>query len=139
MQAHGLSASTAQSVAHTPPVSILFAAFLGYNPLEHLIGPHALASLSASNHAIVTGRTFFPQLISGPFRTGLHEAFLFAIVACLIAAAASLMRGGSYHHVDQAPEPSGLVKAPDPQAGELIAAASGDRERVANREEQYAR
>ena len=47
-----------------------------------------------------TGRAFFPQLISGPFSDGLHEAFAFAIVACLIAAAASLMRGGKYHHDD---------------------------------------
>jgi MFS family permease len=98
LQAHGISTSTANSVAHVPPVSVLFAAFLGYNPVEHLVGPHALASLSAANHAALTGRSFFPQLISGPFRTGLHEAFLFAIVACLIAAAASLMRGGKYEH-----------------------------------------
>ena len=47
-----------------------------------------------ANRATLTGRSFFPHLISAPFRNGLHEAFLFAIVACLIAAAASLMRGG---------------------------------------------
>ena len=46
----------------------------------------------------LTGRSFFPHLISGPFSSGLHAAFTFAIVACLIAAAASLMRGGKYHH-----------------------------------------
>jgi hypothetical protein len=79
-------------------VSVLFSAFLGFNPAESLIGAHTLDSLSAANHAALTGRSFFPQLISGPFRTGLHEAFLFAIVACLIAAAASLMRGGRYEH-----------------------------------------
>ena len=101
LQAHGVSVQTANSAAKIPPVSILFAAFLGYNPIEHLIGTHALASLSASNHAIVTGRSFFPQLISGPFSTGLHEAFLFAIVACLIAAGASLMRGGKYRHGEE--------------------------------------
>ena len=44
----------------------------------------------------LTGRTFFPQLISGPFRAGLHAAFAFAIVACLVAAVASLLRGGRY-------------------------------------------
>jgi hypothetical protein len=98
LQAHGISAASASSVAHAPPVSILFSAFLGYNPAESLIGAHTLSSLSAANHAALTGHSFFPQLISGPFRTGLHEAFLFAIVACLIAAAASLMRGGSYEH-----------------------------------------
>jgi MFS family permease len=102
LQAHGVSAATAHSASNVPPVSILFAAFLGYNPIEHLVGPHALGSLSAPNHAALTGRSFFPHLISGPFSTGLHEAFLFAIVACLIAAAASLMRGGNYHHADEA-------------------------------------
>jgi MFS family permease len=98
LQAHGISPATAHGVAHVPPVSVLFAAFLGYNPVEHLVGAHVLASVSADNHAALTGRSFFPQLISGPFRTGLHEAFLFAILACLIAAAASLMRGGRYEH-----------------------------------------
>jgi hypothetical protein len=100
LKAHGISAAAASSVAHVPPVSVLFAAFLGYNPVENLVGTHALSSLSAANHAALTGRSFFPQLISAPFRTGLHEAFLFAIVACLIAAAASLMRGGKYEHPD---------------------------------------
>jgi hypothetical protein len=89
-------------VAHLPPVSILFAAFLGYNPIQHLVGPHALAALSASNRATITGHAFFPALISSPFRTGLHEAFAFAIVACLAAAAASLLRGGRYEYDDEA-------------------------------------
>ncbi len=52
---------------------------------------------------MVTGRSFFPHLISSPFSSGLHEAFLFAIVACLVAAAASLLRGGMYHHGDPLP------------------------------------
>jgi hypothetical protein len=76
-----------------PPVSILFAAFLGYNPIQHLLGAPALASLSAHNQAVLAGRAFFPHLIAAPFRVGLHEAFAFAIAACLIAAAASLLRG----------------------------------------------
>ena len=81
-----------------PPVSILFAAFLGYNPIQSLLGHHALAALSPLNHAALTGRAFFPRLISAPFRAGLHEAFAFAIIACLIAAAASWFRGETYHH-----------------------------------------
>jgi MFS family permease len=93
LEAHGLSAATADRVAGLPPVSILFAAFLGYNPIEHLVGTHALSTVGASDHATLTGSSFFPQLISGPFQTGLHAAFTFAIVACLIAAAASWMRG----------------------------------------------
>jgi hypothetical protein len=97
LQAHGVPAAVAHSAAHLPPVSILFAAFLGYNPIQHLLGTTALAHVSAHSHAILTGRTFFPQLISAPFRTGLHEAFYFAIAACVVAAAASLMRGKPYY------------------------------------------
>ena len=103
LQAHGVGAATAHRVAHLPPVSILFAAFLGYNPIQHLLGPHALAALGAHDQAVLTGRSFFPHLISDPFRTGLHEAFAFAIAACLVAAAASLLRGG---HERSAPEPT---------------------------------
>jgi MFS family permease len=100
LEAHGVQHATAERVAGLPPVSILFAAFLGYNPIEHLVGPHAIAALGAHDRAVLTGHSFFPHLISGPFGTGLQEAFAFAIVACLVAAAASLMRGGQYHHVD---------------------------------------
>jgi hypothetical protein len=103
LHAHGVSAATAHGAAQIPPVSILFSAFLGYNPIEHLIGAHALGALSPANHALVTGRSFFPHLISSPFSSGLHEAFVFAIVACLVAAAASLLRGGMYHHGDPLP------------------------------------
>jgi MFS family permease len=99
--AHGVPASTAHDVAALPPVSILFAAFLGYNPIEHLLGPHALGGLSAHDHAVLTGHSFFPALISEPFRDGLHAAFAFAIVACLVAAAASLMRGGRMVHEEE--------------------------------------
>jgi hypothetical protein len=41
---------------------------------------------------------FFPSLISAPFEHGLRIAFDFAIVACLIAAVASLLRGRKYVH-----------------------------------------
>ncbi len=109
LEAHGVSAAAAQHAANLPPVSILFAAFLGYNPIQHLVGAHALQALPAAQHALVTGRSFFPQLIAGPFRNGLHEAFVFAIVACLLAAAASLLRGGRYHHVEEA-----IVRTPAP-------------------------
>jgi hypothetical protein len=100
LHAHGVGAVDAVRISHTPPVSVLFAAFLGYNPIQHLAGAHVLGTLSAHSAAIVTGQTFFPQLISGPFRTGLHEAFAFAIVACLVAAGASALRGGKYEHTD---------------------------------------
>jgi MFS family permease len=96
LAAHGIPAATAAHVAHLPPVQVLFAAFLGYNPIQHLLGPHVLSSLSAHNQAVLTGHSFFPSLISGPFRSGLREALLFAIAASLVAAAASWSRGERY-------------------------------------------
>ncbi len=104
LHAHGVGTAAAHRAAELPPVSILFAAFLGYNPIQHLLGPHVLASVGAHNQAVLTGRAFFPHLISGPFRTGLHETFLFAILACLVAAAASALRGGHYRHAEDTVE-----------------------------------
>jgi MFS family permease len=93
LRAHGVPLAAAQHAANLPPVSILFAAFLGYNPIQHLVGP-ALTHVSAAQQHMLVGRSFFPHLISPPFRTGLHEAFAFAIIACLVAAVASWSRGG---------------------------------------------
>jgi MFS family permease len=98
--AHGVPATDAAHIAHLPPVSTLFASFLGYNPIKTLLGPHVLAGLPASQAHALTGRSFFPNLISGPFHAALVYAFAFAIMACLVAAAASLLRGGKYHHAD---------------------------------------
>jgi MFS family permease len=94
--AHGVPAAAAHRVADQPPVSILFASFLGYNPVQHLLGPGVLAALPAASVHLLTGRSYFPSLISGPFRSGLHVAFAFSIAACLIAAAASWSRGKRY-------------------------------------------
>jgi MFS family permease len=94
LETHGVPAATAAQIGHLPPISVLFAAFLGYNPVKELIPPHVLAHLSPQQASALDGRSFFPHLISAPFHNGLHEAFLFAIIACLIAAAASWSRGG---------------------------------------------
>ena len=94
LTAHGVPHADALRAAHLPPVSILFAAFLGYNPIKSLVPSHVLTHLSAGQQQALIGRSFFPHLIAAPFRTGLHEAFVFAIVACLVAAAASWSRGG---------------------------------------------
>jgi len=67
---------------------VLFAAFLGYNPIQQLLGP-VLNQLPADQASFLTGRAFFPQLISGPFSDGLTDAFWFAIIASLVAVVAS--------------------------------------------------
>jgi MFS family permease len=97
--AHGVPPTDATRISELPPVATLFASFLGYNPVRTLLGPHVLAQLPAGQAQALTGRSFFPQLISGPFHTALVYAFVFAIAACLVAAVASVLRGGKYHHV----------------------------------------
>ena len=67
--AHGVSNVDATRISHLPPVSTLFASFLGYNPVQQLLGPHVLASLPAADAQTLTGRSFFPKLIAGPFHT----------------------------------------------------------------------
>jgi MFS family permease len=93
LQAHGVPAAAATRAAHLPPVSVLFAAFLGYDPVRALLGPSVVGHLSPTNAAAVGNRDFFPNLIAGPFHDGLHKAFAFAIGACLLAALMSWSRG----------------------------------------------
>jgi MFS family permease len=95
--AQGVPTADAARIAALPPVSIMFAALLGYNPVRTLLGP-VITKLPASHAAYLTGHTFFPSLISAPFQHGLDIAFDFAIAACLVAALASLLRGRRYVH-----------------------------------------
>jgi hypothetical protein len=106
LTAQGVPAADAARLSSLPPTAIMFAALLGYNPIQTLLGP-ALATLPAGHAAYLTGHSFFPSLISGPFQHGLDVAFDFAIAACLVAAVASLLRGKRYvHEVHAAPEAS---------------------------------
>ena len=100
LTAHGVSATDASRVAGLPPVSVLFASLLGYNPVQSLLGSSTLQSLPPADAAYLTGRGFFPTLISGPFAQGLSVAFGFAIIVCLIAALASALRGGRYIYTE---------------------------------------
>jgi MFS family permease len=93
LTAQGVPAQAAHAVAQLPPVGVLFAAFLGYNPIQNLLGHTILSHLPAANAAKLTGREFFPHLISHPFHDGLVVVFSLAIAMSLAAAAASLIRG----------------------------------------------
>ena len=59
----GVHPDAAAAIAHTPPVSTLFAAFLGDNPVAQLMGavdPDQLVAGNGADVATLTGRTFFP-------------------------------------------------------------------------------
>ena len=118
---HGVPVADANRLAHLPPTAVMFAALLGYNPIQMLLGP-ALTKLPASNAAFLTGHSFFPSLISAPFQTGLDIAFDFAIVACLVAAVASLLRGKRYVHDESAVEATADVESAADVAAEAAPA-----------------
>ena len=101
----GVPEAIAAGIAALPPVAMLFAAFLGYNPIESLLGPTGvLHQLPAGNVDTLTGKEFFPHLMSEPFHDGLVVVFVAAAIMMLVAAGASLMRGKKYVHDDSAPQ-----------------------------------
>ncbi|HVH21763.1 MAG TPA: MFS transporter [Pseudonocardia sp.] len=106
--AGGVPVADASRVAELPPVGVLFAAFLGYSPVQQLLGG-VLGALPPDQAGYLTGRSFFPQLISGPFADGLAAAFWFAVIACLIAAVASWLAGAGRRPAR--PEPPGVALA----------------------------
>jgi MFS family permease len=98
--AHHVPTALATSIGNEPPVSSLFAAFLGYNPVQTLVGQQTLSTLPSADQTALTGRAFFPNLISQPFHHGLVIVFSAAIAMSVIGAVASLFRGSRYVHVD---------------------------------------
>jgi MFS family permease len=106
LHAQGVPLATANQVSHLPPVATVFAALLGYNPVQHLLAPSGvLATLPAHNVAVLTGNQFFPHLIAGPFHHGLIIVFTAAAVMSLVGATVSLLRGGQFYY--DAPDGAG--------------------------------
>jgi hypothetical protein len=93
--AQGLPADIAAKVASAPPVASLFAAFLGYNPMGELIPAAALQALPPAQSALITGKQFFPELLSGPFMVGIKIAFSISLALYLAAALASWLGGST--------------------------------------------
>jgi MFS family permease len=132
LTAHGVSPAAAAKAANLPPVATLFAAFLGYNPVQTLLGS-GIHSVSAAQQHILLGHTFFPSVISAPFSSALSSAFVFGLVACFIAALASLVpakgqpligrrRGGAPPEEDAADQlmiiPAGTIEYAGADVGE---------------------
>ena len=107
----GLPQDVATKVANLPPVASLFAAFLGYNPMGQLIPPDALHALTSAQQATITGTTFFPQLLAGPFMVGIKIAFSISASLYVLAAIASWLGGST-------------ARAEDAEAVELVLEAA---------------
>ncbi|HVT21862.1 MAG TPA: MFS transporter [Mycobacteriales bacterium] len=124
----GMPVGQAHQIAHLPPIGTLFAAFLGYNPIQQLIGSPAAAHVSAAHYHYLTGRSFFPTLISGPFGHGLHLAMLMAAGISFIGAVCSALRGADTveeaHRSREAALGAGMAGAGDAAMAEVGAGAA---------------
>src|SRR5260221_1051248 len=131
LRAHGVPAPLAAHVASLPPVSTLFASFLGYNPIGSLLRPSGvLGRLGKPDAAVLTSKEYFPHLISGPFHQGLVIVFSVAIAMSLAGAVVSLLHGGQFYYdaPDDAQEPEAAAQAtgqPDTAAPGILL-ADGD-------------
>jgi MFS family permease len=102
LTAHGVPHALAAKIGAAPPVSSLFAAFLGYNPVHQLLAPTGvLMHLPAHQVSVLTGKRFFPELLSGPFHHGLVIVFSTAMFFLVVAAIASALRGSRYVYDEQ--------------------------------------
>jgi len=121
LTAQGVPAPAAQSISHLSPIGSLFAAFLGINPIHQLLGTHLLTHPGVHG-AYLTGRSFFPNLIAGPFGKGLRLAFSLAAVLCFIGAVFSWMRGSGQsevHHSFLEDAEEGLAEVADVAMSEV--------------------
>ncbi|WP_330257622.1 MFS transporter [Nocardia sp. NBC_00565] len=113
LRAQGVSAGAAAQVADLPPVASMFAAFLGYNPIQELLGPTGELAKPGVNADTLTGQEFFPHLLTGPFHTGLIVVFVAAAIMMFLAAVASYFAGDKYteEHEAELAEADELVAA----------------------------
>ena len=126
LQHQGVPQSVAHHIGTLPPVSSLFAAMLGVNPIQHLLAPSGtLPRLPASSQRVLTGREFFPDLISGPFHQGLVVVFAVAAALAALAGLASLLRGGRHVHPAAPGELPPPTTGPPPTGGRATPSERG--------------
>jgi MFS family permease len=115
LTAHHVPVQAADAVANIPPVGSLFAAFLGYNPIQTLLGPTGiLKALPATDSATLTGKEFFPNLIATPFHDGLVIVFIAAAVMSVVGAIATLAGGARVKPAAETVSPAEAVGATAP-------------------------
>lgn len=117
LQQFSLPPVVIHQLAHLPPLSVLFAALLGYNPLKMLLSNTAqgrliLAHLPAAQTARLTSPHFFPHLIAHPFMEALRLVFIFAAVMTLLSAILSVFRGGRFIYEEEEVQPQASAPSP---------------------------
>ncbi|MDH2444978.1 MFS transporter [Amnibacterium sp. CER49] len=133
LTSHHVPAAAADTIANVPPVGSLFAAFLGYNPIQTLLGPTGiLGQLPKADSAALTGKEFFPNLISLPFHDGLVIVFLAAAIMSVVAAVASFIGGKRFVFADEVEDPGRLVARGEDHAHHVAVAHAARGARAAD-------
>ena len=96
----GVPAAEATQIANMPPTSALFAAFLGYNPMQSLLPADVMTSLPTATQQVLTSTHFFPQAIAPAVMSSLHYAFYISAALSAIAAVISYLRGGKFVYTE---------------------------------------
>jgi MFS family permease len=120
--AHDVPHHVADRIAHLPPATSLFATFLGYNPVAHVLGGSVLSTIPHAQAGVLIGNRFFPELITAPFSTALNAAFTFALIVSLVSAVASAVIGG--RRVGPVVSDLDGVAPADARAGAVVTAAA---------------
>ncbi len=82
-----------------PPTGALFAAFLGYNPVQMILAglsPALLATVAPATIATITGVVWFPTTLAQAFMPSLALSFYIGAAISFIAALLCAMRGDKY-------------------------------------------
>jgi cytidylate kinase len=90
---NGVPPDSANAIAHLPPTSALFGAFLGFNPIGVLLPSAVQQQLSPTDVGTLLSTSFFPNLVAVPFVDGLRVAFYVAAAMCAVGAAALALGG----------------------------------------------
>jgi MFS family permease len=123
----GVPLDVASKVAHLPPVSTLFAALLGFNPIHNLLAPTGvLTKLNSHQVGVLTGKSFFPNVISAPFHHGLVIVFTAAAIMSFIGALVSLMRGKQYYYEEPGAAPAPVSAAVNGHSGSQPSIINGN-------------
>lgn len=84
--------------SNIPPTGALFAAFLGYNPVNTILSalpPQVVAQIPSTTISTMNGSTWFPTTFANAFIPSLKTSFIFGAFLSIVAAILSAMRGNS--------------------------------------------
>ncbi|MEI7856177.1 MAG: hypothetical protein WCH85_01580 [Methanomicrobiales archaeon] len=112
------------AMSNIPPTGALFAAFLGYNPVQMILAGMPLtmtATISPATMALLTGVTWFPTTLAHAFMPSLASTFIIGAILSLIAAGLCTQGGEKYVHEIHAPTPE------EPKNESGMQEKSGDR------------